>query len=71
MWLNVGIPALVLLGLIAARLVYYVYWRRHWDRRPERHQAFEQTEVVILDDTWLPAATESPPAVPRTNDART
>lgn len=50
MWLKVGIPALVLVVLIAARLVYYVFWRRHWDGRPvgSRRGEGAETEVIVI-----------------------
>lgn len=74
MWLKVGIPALVLLGLITVRVVYYVFWRKHWDRRPERHKAAEPTEVVVLDETGSHVSSKSPLTrrenLLRPNDAR-
>jgi hypothetical protein len=51
MWLKVGIPVLVLLGVVAVRLVYYFYWRRHWDGRRGRVRRAEPTEVVVIRET--------------------
>ena len=51
MWLKLGIPVLVLLGVVGARVVYYVFWRKHWDRRPGRQRRVEPTEIVIIRET--------------------
>lgn len=50
MWLKVGIPVIILLSLIAARLTYYVLWRRHWDKRPGKPRQRDNTEVIVLSD---------------------
>jgi hypothetical protein len=39
---------LVLLGVVGVRLVYYVFWRRHWDNRPRRKGARREEEVVVI-----------------------
>lgn len=50
MWLKVGIPALVLVGVVSVRVVYYVFWRKHWDRRPVRRARVSDDEVVVVRD---------------------
>lgn len=48
MWLKVGIPVLVLLGVVTVRVVYYLFWRKHWDRRPGRAGGKDEAEVVVI-----------------------
>lgn len=62
MWLNVGIPALILLGLIVARLVYYVFWRKYWDKRPDRKRPTEPVEVIVVHETQSHLRVNTPPA---------
>lgn len=52
---------LVLLGLVAVRVVYYLLWRKHWDRRPERRGRVEPAEVVVIRETESHLAVNPPP----------
>jgi hypothetical protein len=53
-WLKIGIPVLVLLGLITVRIIYYIVWRRHWDRRPPAQGKPANTEVIVISTSRTP-----------------
>lgn len=57
MWLKIGIPALFLLALVAVRVVYYLVWRKHWDKRPAANKP-GKTQVIFVHD---PDASIPPP----------